>query len=49
MIDAKADKEQTIPHATRYDGLKTSIYVVTGIVIAISLLAGTVWLFIAGQ
>lgn len=48
MMDAHFDKEPTIPHVTRNDGIKTGLYALVGLALAASFIAGTIWLFIAG-
>ena len=47
-MNRQVDKEQTIPHATRHDSLKTGIYTFVGFFLALILLAGTVLLFVVG-
>ncbi|MEM9953477.1 MAG: hypothetical protein AAF846_17855 [Chloroflexota bacterium] len=42
------EEETTIPHVTRHDGLKVGLYATVGITIAFLLIAGTIWLFVAG-
>ena len=42
------EEETTIPHATRHDGIKTGLYALVGVIIALSLIVGTIWLFVAG-
>ena len=47
-MNPQVDQEQTIPHATRHDSLKTGIYTLIGALIAITLLIGTILLFVVG-
>ena len=42
------DEDTTIPHATRYDSVKTGVYAFVGLAIALTLLIGTGWLLLAG-
>lgn len=48
MMDAHVDKEVTIPHVTRNDGIKTGLYALVGLGLATIFIAGTIWLFVAG-
>ncbi len=42
------DSNLTIPHVTRHDNIKVGLYALVGLGITIALIAGTVWLFVAG-
>ena len=42
-------EDSTIPHVTRNDGIKTTLYAVVGISIAIFLIVGTILLFIPNR
>lgn len=48
MMNTQTSKEQTIPHATRHDELKTGVYTCIGFLLAIILIAGTILLFVVG-
>lgn len=48
MMHLPYEEDTTIPHVTRHDTVKTGLYAVVGLAIALTLLFGTVWLFVAG-
>lgn len=44
----RKDDEMTVPHLTRNDKTKVALYAFFGVLIALGLVAGTIWLFTAG-
>jgi len=42
------EEDLTVPHVTRNDSVKAALYAFFGLMIAISLIAVTVWMFTAG-
>lgn len=44
----KDNNSPTVLHVTRHDGIKTVLYILVSLGIAITLIGATVWLFIAG-